>query len=314
MNSRSSFLHLPQKAAQKIVKVLAANSLSRSWLDTLYQKLTFAQMRFFHKNFAKIFRDRDQQVDPGQWIVNFAEQQIRLPLSLDRFWLDWDLAVSVLGQDVEMKQTYASLINSSAPPELFVDIGANYGIHSLLFLTHKIETIAFEPNASCHDYIREVCALNGVEPRIENVALGDRDDYVELWYPEKDPWLGSTEINTKQKLEAKHNLTAQRVRQKTLDEYLTEISNRHCLIKIDAEGSEYQILQGALLTLQKNRPLVLFESRRAEVNRSEIFEFFTSHNYGVALLPWFQDQPARLLSPPQFLGSSAHNFIAVPVN
>jgi FkbM family methyltransferase len=301
-----------RNALQKIVKVLATNSLSRKWLNTLYQRLTFAQMRFFHRNFAKIFRDEHRQVEPGHWRVNFAGQQILLPLSSERFWLDWDIAVSILGQDVEIKETYASLINSSEPPEIFVDIGANYGIHSLPFLTHQIETIAFEPNTSCHDYLREVCALNAMKLRIEDVALGDRDSYVELWYPEKDAWLGSTDISVKQKLEAKHNLTTRRVRQKTLDEYLTDIGNRRLLIKIDAEGSEYRILQGALCTLQKNRPLVLFESRRDDNNRCELFDLFSSQNYGVAHLPWFQDQPTPLLNLPEFLDSAATNFIAVP--
>ncbi|CAA9891487.1 conserved hypothetical protein [Candidatus Methylobacter favarea] len=77
-----------------------------------------------------------------------------MPLTSERFWLDWDTAVSITGHDIEIKQTYEALIGSSEPPELFIDIGANYGTHSLLFLVHQIKTITFEPNASCHDFFQ----------------------------------------------------------------------------------------------------------------------------------------------------------------
>jgi hypothetical protein len=57
---------------------------------------------------------------------------------------------------------------------------------------------------------------------------------------------------------------------------------------------------------------VLFESRRDDNNRCELFDLFSSQNYGVAHLPWFQDQPTPLLNLPEFLDSAATNFIAVP--
>src|ERR1700722_9247274 len=50
------------------------------------------------------------------------------------------------GHDSELKQTYASLIQLEHPPRLVLDIGANYGTHSIIFLSHDIETVSFEPN------------------------------------------------------------------------------------------------------------------------------------------------------------------------
>src|SRR5437016_329421 len=98
----------------------------------VYRRLSSAQMNSFHSYFANLFREAHEQVDEGVWTVNFIGKPIQVPLNPHRCWLDWDYAVSILGHDAEIKRTYASLIMSSIAPDLFVDIGANYGTHSLL--------------------------------------------------------------------------------------------------------------------------------------------------------------------------------------
>jgi FkbM family methyltransferase len=315
MNSISNLLRTSAKIARpmfkNIVKVLAANSLLRKWLNTFYQRLTFNQMGIFQRSFTFIFEDNHQGFEPGDWIVNFNGKQIRLPLTLENLRTDWDQAVSILGHDVEVKQTYESLINSAEPPEIFIDIGANYGLHSLLFLVQEIETISFEPNTLCHDYFREVCTLNGVQPRIENIALGSCDSYVELCYAEKGTAHGSTNIKTKEKLKTQYNLITQRVKQKTLDDYLAEFRDCRLLLKIDTEGNECEVLRGAVRTLNNNRPLVIFESW-IDDNRLELFNLLISQKYGVAHLPFTQNQPTQLLGLSEFLKSTEHNFIAIP--
>jgi hypothetical protein len=65
-------------------------------------------------------------------------------------WLDWFLALATLGDDSTVKKTYAAIVSSSRKPDLFLDVGANYGTHSLLFLAHGIRTWSFEPNARCY--------------------------------------------------------------------------------------------------------------------------------------------------------------------
>lgn len=300
-----------KKILNNFIQTLIAHSFSRRWLNALYGRLTFSQKHFVHRYFAKIFRDEPHRVDSGHWIVEFVGRQIQLPLRPEQIWLDWDSAVSILGHEIEVKQTYASLINSPMRPELFIDIGASYGTHSLLFLVHRIEAITFEPNVLCHEYFRGICALNGVESRIESVALGDSDGSVDLCYPEKDTWSGSTNNSVKRRLQAQHKLSTQRVEQKTLDGYLAEVGNRRLLIKIDTEGTEYQVLQGALRTLQINQPLVIFESL-LDKNRRELFDLFASQHYRIVRLPRIQGQSTVLLNLSDFLDSSELNFIALP--
>ena len=194
------------KRLQGAIRVLAVRRWTGIWLNWMYARLPEARKGDFHVLFSKIFRNQSVPAMFGGWNLKFAGRKLVMPLTRDRIWLDWDSAVSVLGHDVEVKQTYAFLLKSPKPPQLFVDVGANYGTHSLLFLVHGIESISVEPNPSCHHVFREICAVNGVNPRIEGVALGEVDGWTELCFPANETWLGSTDCDVRRKLRARHDL------------------------------------------------------------------------------------------------------------
>ncbi len=297
---------------QKIARPTVTNSVSRKWFNIVYRKLSWSQKRIFHRTFAKTFREHERMIQICSWTVEFAGKQIEMPLRPEWLWLDWESAVSICGHDIEVKQTYCSLIQSTVRPEQFVDIGASYGTHSLLFLSHGIETISVEPNPSCHDHFQTMCRLNGVGPHIKGVALGERSDFVELSYPERDTWLGSTDMDTRHKLEAGENIITRTVEQKTMDDYLAEFSDRRLLIKIDTEGNECAVLTGGSRTLAEKRPIVIFESFLDDPRRDELFQIFSEHNYNTSKLPWVADQPKPTLTRSQFLIAEGNNFIAVP--
>src|SRR5207249_3638516 len=159
----------------------------------------------------------------GLWTVTFLGRPIRLSLRPGQMWLDWDAALSILGHEVEIKETYSSLLASSASPELFIDVGANYGLHSLLFLAHGVDVISFEPNHLCREYFLSACRLNGVTARLEEIALGDIGCNTELWFPHGRTWLGSTDITVRQSLEPSYELRSQLVIQKRLDDYFSDL-------------------------------------------------------------------------------------------
>jgi FkbM family methyltransferase len=221
--------------------------------------------------------------------------------------------VTVLGHDVEIKETYAAIIQSAERPDVFLDIGANYGTHSLLFLAHQIETVSFEPNESCHSYFKEACLLNQFEPAIQAVALSDRTGCAELRYPEDATWMGSTRPTDTPELEPGHKLITQKVGQCKLDDYRESFGNRRLLVKIDTEGNEYFVLQGALLILRKCLPHVIFESLRNDA-RAKLFALFEELDYALAALPWSPRGTTRWLSRQKFFDSAGTNFMAVPAH
>jgi FkbM family methyltransferase len=291
---------------------MATHDWSRKMLNALYLELTYPQWHSFHHQFAKIFSGEQMRACNGAWEVEFAGRRIRLPVTSDRLWLDWACALSVVGHEVEVKETYSSLITSARPPQLFLDVGANYGTHSLLFLSHSIDTITFEPNASCHGYFNDVCVLNNLQPRLEAVALGEDDGHVNLSYPEKDTWLGSTDESVIEKLVATQRLITETVEQRKLDDYFDELGTRRILMKIDTEGNECKVLQGSRRILMEKRPLIIVECWGG-MARARLFDFLTAQEYRLAQLPWKPDKPNPLLGLSEFAESTALNYMAVPV-
>jgi FkbM family methyltransferase len=294
------------------VRWVVAVSWSRSLLNALYIRLTPYQRSIFHREFSKIFRHSSIRGSNGNWEVKFANKIIRIPLNPEQYWLDWDTALSVVGQDLEVRETYEALIVSSEKPDLFIDIGTNYGTHSLLFLVHQIKTISFEPNPSCHDYFRRLCEANQVTPNLEPVALGERRGWVTLSYPRGDTWLGSTNTEVTKKLALTQELVTENVEQKILDDYISRIGHSRTLVKIDTEGHEIPVLQGAARILQEIKPYIIFECWN-DMQRTDIFKFFDYSNYQICQLPWIPANKVQPLTLDQFLAGSSVNFIAIPI-
>jgi len=295
------------------VQLIAARPIPRELLNALYLRLTPSQRSLFSLGFSKIFRNnRTISGRSGIWTVEFAGRTIRMPLNSERFWLDWDLAVSLVGHDLEVVETYSNLIKSPKPPTIFLDVGANYGTHSLLFLVHNIETLSFEPNTSCRGYFHDLCALNNVTPRLCNVALGKDSGYINLSYPPKDTWLGSTDAETIVTIGRSDELKTERVKQRPLDDYVAELRGKRILLKIDTEGSEYDVLQGASTILSELRPLIIFESWRSP-QRARVFEFFLENHYRIVKLPWNPAIPTESLAPIEFMTTVTTNFAALPI-
>jgi FkbM family methyltransferase len=194
---------------------------------------------------------------------------------------------------------------------LFIDVGANYGMHSLLFLSAGIPVISFEPNSKCRDYFEKVCELNGLSGRWEEVAVGDRFGEIELVYPEHETWLGSVDSDAVSNLKKGSNVFSREVPLRKLDDYLDQIGPGEILVKIDVEGFEREVVGGGARLLRERAPRVVFESTRAET-RADILELFKVNEYVVLPLPYRPSTSLRPLSKIEFLTSPMKNFIAVP--
>lgn len=280
-------------------------------LNRYYNSLGPDARSSFHARYAKVFRNRGISLSAGEWTVKFMNREIRLPLRSSWSWLDWDTAVSILGHDIEVKETYATLIKSSRRPSVFLDVGANYGIHSLLFLSAQVPVISFEPNPSCSAQFQTLCELNGFSGRWEGVAIGSEDGEIELVYPERDTWLGSVSSNVVSTLRGAAGMTSMIVPVKRLDSYIGEIPDGRILMKIDVEGHECSVLEGASRLLRERGPSIVFESNDAGT-RGDLYGMLAGFGYQIHRLQWGPDADSQTMSVDEFVVSGDTNFIAVP--
>jgi FkbM family methyltransferase len=286
------------------------NPRYRKLINNWYSGLSFGEKQDWHTHYAKIFRGKKSDCPAGIWRVNFLDREIVLPLGGVDMWLKWDAALSILGHEIEIKRTYASLLRSNFRPKVVFDIGANYGLHSLLFLVHGIKVATFEPNVECHDYFRAIAELNNVSYDLHPVALGENEATVELSFPDTETWLGTTVPLVKQSFHVSEPVSSLQVRQVTLDQFVEEKQLLPDLIKIDTEGAELNVLRGARNTFRQCRPLVIFESW-PDNGRNELFNFLTELDYQILRLKKHEDVSAAD-EVTSFCAAPEHNFLSVP--
>ncbi|NIP98956.1 MAG: hypothetical protein GWO24_38390, partial [Akkermansiaceae bacterium] len=67
-------------------------------------------MSYFHICFAQVFRGAHGKVEGGRWELEFAGKRVVMPLTPGRISMDWDGALSILGCDFPIKETYRALV------------------------------------------------------------------------------------------------------------------------------------------------------------------------------------------------------------
>ena len=297
--------------AERLLVWALSRSVPRHTLNALYNGLSLQQKSSIYRRFAKIFRKHAPPPISDQWHVDFHGRKIMIPLQKESLWLDWDTALSALGHEPEIKSTYEALLGQFGSVRRVFDVGANYGVHSLLFLIHDVDVISFEPNPECHWYYPRLERHNRVKFRLEPTALGAIECRLNLCYPENESWLGTTDPEHAQALSSSAELRQVQVPCISLDSYVKQSNLIPDLIKLDVEGSEFQILLGAQDTLQNFRPLVIFECWNDRA-RDRIWRILAASSYVVAGLPLLSRTELRPLEESTFHCCPGTNFAALP--
>ncbi len=300
-----------ERSRQARLRQKVRSTEQRAHLNARYHTLSWSGRERFYMASYGLFLDPAEVLESGTWSVRLGEHQVTLPLDAEQGGLHWATAVSVLGHDRAIKESYLNVLASEQKPGLFIDVGANFGTHSLIFLAHQVPTITFEPNPACAGYFRSACRLNGFDGRLEAVAIGDRHGTLELAYPEDATWFGSADRQVIADLAQRTALTRIEVPVVRLDDYAAEFAGHPRIwLKIDVEGLEDEVLAGAAQLLAQHRPVILFESNEAG-GREALADVLERFGYDVGELPWVAGRP-KLITRDAFVASRQTNFIAHP--
>jgi FkbM family methyltransferase len=153
--------------------------------------------------------------------------------------------------------------NEVKDAEVAVDIGAYLGVYSILAAKLGCpRVLAFEPNSHNFIQLEKNLSLNSLEDSVESyrVAVGAESKTVSMITPGGRPNSSGSQISnspTDRRLESWE--IESDVKMATLDSLLVDEVSRISVIKIDAEGYELFVLQGANMTLKTHRPSILVE-------------------------------------------------------
>jgi FkbM family methyltransferase len=231
-----------------------------------------------------------------------------MPLRARELATDWDNLLSLLGAELEVKRLYRGLLAGppGERPEVFLDCGASYGTHSLLWGSHGVRVVAFEPNPECHATFEWITRQLAMPPTLHPLALGARSGRNTLWYPADETWIGRVAAESDRPARTTTgSASAWRsaaVDVVTLDAMRCAIPAGRLLVKIDVEGAELDVLRGAARLLAERRPLIVVESTPGRA-RAELCQFLGDLGYAVTPLV-----------PPRAKSAAAINLLARPID
>lgn len=213
---------------------------------------------------------------------------------------DWIQRLYYLGQ---VNQSQLRLVKSLIPVGgTFVNIGANVGLYACVIANHVGQSgfvLAFEPMPENIVLLRRNIKLNGFpNVEVEPVALSNRIGMVDLYVPSTHP--GGPSAATRIQNPGGWRVTG-KVRSTTLDQSFD--GYRLDLIKIDVQGHEVEVLEGARKVVEHFRPLIVCEVQ--EQNLGAVIECAKAWGYDL-----FAESSKGRLGP--FIARASGDLFLVP--
>ena len=165
--------------------------------------------------------------------------------------------------------------------DVFVDIGANIGLFTLNaanLVGESGNVIAFEPFKLNWNSLKKNVSMNRYSSvKIENMAIGEKNGEISLYYDDSESNLGMVSFKEKG-----HSIK-ESIESITLDTYIENQSiTKIDFIKLDIEGGEFNALKGMIETLNRFKPTLLIEILNDEFykdNNDSIENFLSNLGY-----------------------------------
>jgi len=144
---------------------------------------------------------------------------------------------------------------------LFVDVGAYVGFYSVFAAKRGWRVLAFEPNPVSLVLLKYNIMMNSVGDLVSVVgkAVGERTDVADLTLSVVPSWSSLTSYTPQSAV-----LGKVKVEIVPLDLMLESWTEGPLVIKIDVEGAGFRVLKGALRSINKFRPYLVFEVHRTD--------------------------------------------------
>jgi len=153
---------------------------------------------------------------------------------------------------------------------VFIDVGAYVGFYTVLAARRGWRVICFEPNPLSLILLKYNISLYRLESKVRIVskAAGDKHSYALLTIASNPSESSFTKY-----LRNEMKLLNVVVEIETIDSIVNSLgisSDVNLLLKVDVEGFGLNVLKGAMKTIRKLKPFILFEVHRTFDEGDEI--------------------------------------------
>lgn len=200
--------------------------------------------------------------------------------SFDHIGLSVNLEGRYEAESLNLVKDFLMHIGDAIDKKSVLDIGANIGNHSVFFSNFFERVFAFEPNPRTYKLLEFNSTFKNITPL--NFGLSDINGTLAFHINLTN--VGGSRIVEGHADQSQENIIEVEV--KRLDD-IDEIRKlRVGVIKIDVEGHELKVLKGAKDTIEKNKPIILFEQNAVEIvnGGSDVIEFLREIGYSFYII------------------------------
>ena len=175
-----------------------------------------------------------------------------------------------------LEQELGTLEHLVRKGDLVIDVGGNRGIYAYKLWKLGARVEVFEPNPICFRLL-EAWAADKPDVNVHTVAVSSHSGLANLHIPIDESGVEHDASASIENTGFEHSRD-QSVSLQTLDSYEFEGVR---FIKIDVEGHEYSVIEGAASLLASSRPALLVEIEQRHNGRqiNEVFEKILSFDY-----------------------------------
>ena len=183
----------------------------------------------------------------------------------------------------DLKELNLIKILSEDKPTLIFDCGSNFGFYSLYLasLNENNQAIAFEASPKTYQELNKNIEENKFKNiQCHNLALTNNVNQTLTFFESSNDWESSLiESNFNDK--TKTNISSAK-----LDSFEDRIEkkNQHIVIKLDVEGYEMQVLDGAKKIIEQHYPIIILEfsifiDKDKKFNYNYLKSFLVQYDY-----------------------------------
>jgi FkbM family methyltransferase len=207
-----------------------------------------------------------------------------------KFFKDDDLAKSSIALNIHWEPHITSFVeyyNKYFPIQNIIDIGANFGYHSLLFSKYvKNKVFSFEPQEQNYNLLSFNINFNNIKNICSyKMACGEENDTIKM--PIVENYNNSINMGdfTPNIINKHHFTYVKSVKLDDIDFPPIDI------IKIDVQGWEKKVLKGSYNLLQHHKPILIIEFEEYQLNKlnescKNLIEYIRENNYYIFYLDY----------------------------
>ena len=154
--------------------------------------------------------------------------------------------------------------------DIVLDVGSYIGLHTLTLANLSSHVYSFEPQPLIYECLSKTLAKQHLyNVTLFNIALSNK---------EEESFIHTNNDGNASLAGIRDNLFNHSFpcKLKSLDSYKFDKVD---FIKIDVEGSEWEMLDGATQTIIQNRPIIILETFKRKKNKAKLDEFCSVFSY-----------------------------------